>query len=209
MAVIFSALGIILLLSTVIVNALEVHEDNQELLKLRNMWYGFWYFYVDFLTQKTSFQKCSLKFVWNMSMQEENLSVSLQHWYVDRHFDRIKLSMGNGLVTKNCFFTASQLSLFLNDLFSFQNPYCQSNGMFIHISSSVQFPNLMITDDWLNGSFKLKEMYIDLENVFVIYENAFAGEVFKRMQKLVFNNLHLPTMETVLLRKLQQTFHEL
>lgn len=36
MAVIFSALGIILLLSTVIVNALEVHEDNQEFLKFEN-----------------------------------------------------------------------------------------------------------------------------------------------------------------------------
>lgn len=36
MAVIFSALGIILLLSTVIVNALEVHEENQEQLKREN-----------------------------------------------------------------------------------------------------------------------------------------------------------------------------
>lgn len=33
MAVIFSALGIILLLATVIVNSIEVHEENQELLK--------------------------------------------------------------------------------------------------------------------------------------------------------------------------------
>lgn len=43
MAVIFSALGIILLLSTVIVNALEVHEDNQELLKNRNEYLDFRY----------------------------------------------------------------------------------------------------------------------------------------------------------------------
>lgn len=34
MAVIFSALAIILLLSTVIVNLLEVHEENQEIIKI-------------------------------------------------------------------------------------------------------------------------------------------------------------------------------
>lgn len=35
MAVIFSALGIILLLAAVIVNVLEVHEENQEQEKLK------------------------------------------------------------------------------------------------------------------------------------------------------------------------------
>lgn len=102
---------------------------------------------------------------------------------------------------KNCFCSSLQLSLSLNDLFLFQNPHCQSNGMRIQISSTVQFPNFTITADWLNGSFKLKEMHMDLENIFVIYENAFAGKVFERMQKLVFNNLHLPTMDTMLIRK--------
>lgn len=49
MAVIFSALGITLLLSTVIVNALEVHEDNQELLKLGNELVDACIFHADFV----------------------------------------------------------------------------------------------------------------------------------------------------------------
>lgn len=73
--------------------------------------------------------------------------------------------------------------------------------MSIEISSSVQFPKFTITADWLYGNFKLTELQIDLENIFVIYENAFTTEVFKSMQKLVFLNLHIHTMDTQLLRK--------
>lgn len=74
--------------------------------------------------------------------------------------------------------------------------------MSIEISSTVQFPKFTIPADWLNGNFELKELYIDLENIFVIKENAFAGDVFKSMQKLVLINLHLQTMEdTMILRK--------
>lgn len=93
-------------------------------------------------------------------------------------------------------------SLSLNNCFLFQNRHCQSEGMSIEISSTVQFPKFTVPADWLNGNFKLKELYIDLENVFVIKENAFAGDVFKSMQKLILINLHLQTMEdTMILRK--------
>lgn len=72
--------------------------------------------------------------------------------------------------------------------------------MSIKISSTVQFPKFTIPADWLNENLKLKELHIDLENIFVIYENAFAGEAFKSMQKLVLINLHLHTMDTMVLR---------
>lgn len=73
--------------------------------------------------------------------------------------------------------------------------------MSIEISSSVQFPKFTIHADWLKGNFTVKELQIDLENIFMIYENAFTTDVFKSMQKLVFLNLHLHTMDTNLLRK--------
>lgn len=73
--------------------------------------------------------------------------------------------------------------------------------MHIKITSAVQFPKFTIPADWLNGNFKLKELHIDMENIFEISNNAFDGEVFEWMQKLVLNNLHLHSLDTMILRK--------
>lgn len=78
--------------------------------------------------------------------------------------------------------------------------------MSIEISSSVQFPKFTICSDWLNGNFSLNALQIDLKNVFVFCENAFTTEVFKSMQKLVFINLHVHTMDVKLLRKSSYNF---
>lgn len=75
--------------------------------------------------------------------------------------------------------------------------------MTIEISSTIQVPQFTMPADWLNGKFKLKELHVDLENIFAINENAFAGDVFESMRKLILINWNLQTMDTRMLRKFQ------
>ncbi|KAJ6644338.1 Thymocyte nuclear protein 1, partial [Pseudolycoriella hygida] len=158
MAVIFSALGIILLLSTVIVNALDVHEDNQEQLKPKN-------------------GNSTQILITNCQCKRKNSCL---------------LHCGAG--------NSTDISKELNYHWE-TNTYCQST-MSVEISSTVRFPDLTITANWLDGSFKLTELQIDLENIFVVSENAFAGDVFKSMQKLILNNFHLQAMDMKILKNL-------
>ncbi len=86
----------------------------------------------------------------------------------------------------------------LKVLLQFQNPHCHPIGIAIEISSTVYFPKFTIPDDWLNGNYKLRELQVDVENIFEISANAFVGTVFEWMQRLVLINLQLHSMDTII-----------
>ncbi|XP_037034562.1 uncharacterized protein LOC119073282 isoform X2 [Bradysia coprophila] len=161
MAVIFSALGITLLLSTVIVNALEVHEENQ---KHRNE-----------------------------RLKHENPRLNLfEICHVDPR-EACSLYCSAGVSTG----ISNELNYHWEE-----NPHCQSIGISIEVASTIYFPRFTIPPDWLDGNYKLKELQIDVENIFEICQNAFAGAVFEWMQKLVLINFHLHSMDTAILQKI-------